>query len=78
MAQTSVRSGQIEDGEVKRDDLNTAESGQAVTRKLIGGVGISLSSTGADSGTGDVTVTATGDASSMDLHFRRVFLHMGG
>ena len=72
-----LRTHQIADGEVKRDDLNTIDAGQAVTRKVIAGTAASLSSTGADAGTGDVTVNVTDAASNLDLHFRRVFLHMG-
>lgn len=45
-------------GSVQRADMNTATSGQAVITKVIGGTGISLSSTGMDSGTGDVTVSS--------------------
>ena len=54
-----VKSEQIKDQEVKRDDLNTTESGQAVIAKVIAGPGIAISYTGADPGTGDVTVSAT-------------------
>jgi hypothetical protein len=56
MPSTRVNSLQIGDGEVKRADLNTATSGSAVVTKIVQGTGISLSSTGADAGTGDVTV----------------------
>lgn len=55
---SEISSKQIKDGEVKRADLNTATSGSAVIRKVIAGTGISLGSTGADAGTGDVTVNA--------------------
>jgi len=51
-----IKSHQIDDGEVKRADLNTTETGSAVATKVIAGDGIELSSTGIDSGTGDVTV----------------------
>lgn len=60
MARTGVRSGQITDGNVTRDDLNTTDSGKAVVRKIVQGDGISITSTGADSGTGDVEINATG------------------
>ena len=56
MARTQIVSSQLGNGEVKRADLNTATSGSAVITKLIQGTGISLSSTGADAGTGAVTV----------------------
>lgn len=52
----TITSGQIIDGAVTRSDLNTSTSGSAVIRKLVQGTGLSISSTGADSGTGDVTV----------------------
>lgn len=57
---TEIRTNQIEDGGVTRDDLNTADTGKAVVRKIIQGTGISISSTGVDSGTGDVEINATG------------------
>lgn len=60
MAQTQVRSNQIGDGEVKRADLNVSTSGSAVIAKAIAGSGISLSSTGPDAGTGDVTISLSG------------------
>ncbi len=58
MSRTQVRSKQLLDGEIKRPDLNVLESGSAVIAKLnIGTSGfLSLSSTGADTGTGDVTI----------------------
>ncbi len=63
MSRTEVTSGQIKDGEVKRSDLNIATSGSAVITRLLAGSGISIdSSTGADSGTGDVTISAPGGA----------------
>ncbi len=52
---TVIKSPQIGDSEVKRTDLNVVTSGSAVIAKAIQGTGISLSSTGADAGTGDVT-----------------------
>ena len=57
-----IKSHQIDDGEVKRADLNTAESGSAVTTKIVAGTGIELSSTGVDAGTGDVTVSVAEQA----------------
>lgn len=65
MARTQVRTQQVEDGGITRDDLNTADTGKAVARKVIQGTGVSLSSTGVDAGTGDVTVNTTAaDASN--------------
>jgi len=59
MAITQVRGTQVLDGSVQRTDLDVTTAGQAVIRKIVQGAGITISSTGADSGTGDVTVTAT-------------------
>lgn len=61
MAQQTINSSQIRDGEVKRADLNTATSGSAVIRKAVSGTGVNLSSTGADAGTGDVTFSVNTD-----------------
>ena len=53
-----VRGTQVLDHTIQRDDLDTSTVGNAVIAKIIQGSGITLSSTGADSGTGDVTVSA--------------------
>jgi hypothetical protein len=57
MAQTLIRGTQVLDGSIQRPDLDTTTAGKAVIAKIVQGSGISLSSTGADSGTGDVTVS---------------------
>src|SRR5258707_15195890 len=59
MAATVIRGTQVLDGTIQRADIDVSTVGQSVTRKLVQGAGITLSSTGADSGTGDVTVAAT-------------------
>lgn len=56
---------QIRDGSVQRDDLDISTVGQSVVRKIIQGSGVIISSTGADSGTGDVTINATGGSASL-------------
>jgi hypothetical protein len=58
MARTKILGSQIKDNTIQRTNIDTATSGQALTTKIIAGAGVSLSSTGADSGTGDVTITA--------------------
>ena len=73
MARTKVRGVQIvsdtidsdliQEGSVSRSDLNTTTVGQAVTAKIIQGTGITITSTGADSGTGDVTINNSAFAS---------------
>ena len=60
MTRTEIKSSQIKDQEIKRADLNDSTSGQAVIKKVIAGNGVSLSSTGADAGTGDVTISVSG------------------
>ena len=57
MGVTTVPSRQIRDADVNRDDLDITTVGKSVVRKIIAGAGVGLSSTGADSGTGDVTIT---------------------
>lgn len=54
MPKTRVRSSQLK--KIKRADLNTATTGKAVVTKIIAGAGVTISQTGADSGTGDVTL----------------------
>lgn len=56
MPRTTLKSAQIFDGGIKRQDLNTNESGAAVITKIIPGFGLEIDSTGVDPGTGDVTV----------------------
>ena len=59
MAQTVISGKQVKDSSIQRVDLDVSTVGQAVVTKLIQGTGITLSSTGADAGTGDVTVTSS-------------------
>jgi hypothetical protein len=56
MAVTGLRGRQILDGSIVRGDLNTTVTGDAVIRRIIQGTGLSISSTGVDTGTGDVTL----------------------
>jgi len=58
MAQTMVRGSQVLDHTIQRVDLDVTTVGNAVITKLIQGSNITLSSTGADAGTGDVTISA--------------------
>jgi len=63
----TIESEDIKDGDVKRDDLNTTEAGQAVIRKAIAGINVTITETGEDAGTGDVTINATsGDITAID------------
>jgi microcystin-dependent protein len=56
MPVTTIRGAQVTDGTVQRVDLDVSTVGQAVVRKIVQGTNVTLSSTGADSGTGDVTI----------------------
>jgi hypothetical protein len=56
MAATTVRGTQITNATVQRQDMDTATVGQAMVTKIVQGTNVTLSSTGADSGTGDVTI----------------------
>lgn len=60
MPPTQIRGTQVDDGTIQRRDLDTATVGQAVVAKLVQGANVTLTSTGADSGTGDVTIAVPG------------------
>lgn len=73
----SVDSDIIKQGSVSRSDLNTTTVGGAVVAKLVQGTGITISSTGADSGTGDVTINATATVTSVGLSLPNIFTVSG-
>lgn len=54
MGRTKLTTNEI--GSVQRNDFDVTTTGEAVITKVIAGTGISLSSTGVDAGTGDVTI----------------------
>lgn len=60
MARTQLNARQILDGDIQKTDLDTHTPGQAVITRLVAGVGVSLQSTGVDTGTGDVTIGIPG------------------
>jgi hypothetical protein len=60
MPQTVIRGTQILNNTVQRQDLDTSTVGQALVTKIVQGTNVTLSSTGADSGTGDVTISVPG------------------
>jgi hypothetical protein len=60
MALTTIRGQQVLDGTIQRHDLDVSTVGQAVVAKLIQGTNVTLSSTGGDAGTGDVTISVPG------------------
>lgn len=56
MPATTVRGAQVRDASIQRVDVDTSTAGQSLIAKAVQGSGIQLSSTGADAGTGDVTI----------------------
>lgn len=56
MAVTTVRGGQVKDGSIQRVDVDVSTVGQALITKALGGTYLTDSATGADAGTGDVTL----------------------
>lgn len=64
MARTQLTGEQVNDGSIQRVDLDATTSGAAVIKKVIAGTNITISSTGVDAGTGDVTINATGGSTS--------------
>jgi hypothetical protein len=51
---------EIENGSIQREDLNTDITGHAVVTRIAAGTNVTISSTGADTGTGVVTINAAG------------------
>lgn len=58
MGQTQIGGSLVKDGSIGRDDLDASTAGKAVIRKVIAGTNVTISSTGSDAGTGDVTINA--------------------
>jgi len=61
MPKTTLTTEDIRDQEITRDDLNTTTPGKAVVYQIRAGDNIVLSSTGADEGTGRVTVNVSSE-----------------
>jgi len=57
MARTQITGALIEDLSIGRPDINTTTVGQSLITKLLVGGGLNISHTGADLGTGDVTIS---------------------
>jgi len=58
---TRIKSRDIKDGSVSRADLNMQTPGRAVIASVVPGTDIEISSTGADEGTGAVTINVGAD-----------------
>jgi len=57
---TEITGKQIRNGSIRKVDLDTTTTGEAVVTRIVAGTGVTLSSTGVDTGTGDVTINASG------------------
>jgi hypothetical protein len=57
MARTQITGALIEDLSIGRPDINTTTVGQSLITKLLIGSGLNMTYTGADLGTGDVTIS---------------------
>jgi hypothetical protein len=53
---TQLRGTQVLAGSIQRSDLDTTTAGEAIIRKVLAGTNVTISSTGVDAGTGDVTI----------------------
>ena len=56
---TQIGGSQVLDGSVQRSDLDATTPGKAVIRKIVAGNNVTITSTGPDSGTGDVVISAS-------------------
>lgn len=59
MARTEIKSHQIKNGSIQIEDLDQSTVGHSVIAKVQAGQNITISSTGADDGTGIVTINAS-------------------
>lgn len=69
MARTQIPTRQIGDQQVTRPDLNVDVVGEAVVAKIIAGTNVTITETGADPGTGDVTINASGGTPKVKLQY---------
>lgn len=65
MGVTQIKGTQVLDGTIDRDDIDITTSTKSLVRKIVAGTNIGLSSTGADAGTGDVTINSTASGSGI-------------
>jgi len=72
MARTEIPSEQVLDDDVRREDLNTTVSGNAVITKITtSGLGIAETHSGADAGTGDVDLSLKSGGFGMNKAWSR-------
>lgn len=60
MARTVLRTEQIKDSTINVDDIDTSTVGKALVTKIAQGTNLSITSTGGDAGTGQVTINVDG------------------
>jgi hypothetical protein len=60
MAITQATTRQLGSAAVNKDDIDVSTTTKALITKVIAGTNITISSTGVDAGTGDVTINASG------------------
>ena len=68
MPRTQIDGRQVEDGSIQRKDLDVSTPGQATITKVLAGTKMSSTKTGADVGTGDVTMNFVGPVDRNDLN----------
>ncbi len=62
MAITQITSRQLGSNSVNKDDIDTTTTTKALITKVIAGSNITISSTGVDAGTGDVTINVSNNS----------------
>jgi hypothetical protein len=67
MSRTQISSKQITDYDLSREDMNIDRPGDAVLVQVVAGSGIEIESTGADPGTGVVTLKTSSFIFSQDV-----------
>lgn len=72
MSDTTITSRQVRDGTLIRADINTTITGSALITKVLAGDAINLSSSGVDTGTGDVTINVTGAVPLSTTNFDKI------
>ena len=66
IADNAVGSEQILNSSIKKEDINISSPNNAIVTKVIAGTNISISSTGVDTGTGDVTINVSAIPAAVD------------
>lgn len=66
IANDAIDTTKILNSSIKREDIDTTTAGNAIVTKLLAGTNISLTSTGIDSGTGDVTINVNAIPAAVD------------